>query len=811
MLNTLIHLLVPDAKIPPDTVQISVEPEGLSWGWAFFILICLVTVLALGYRKFAPAIPNWKRIVLIFLRGIFLALILLFLVHPVLHITVEEAVRRPLIVLLDTSQSMRLLDRRNRPEDLSRAALAKGVLSPSEGLRKLSASDGVDLAQFSRQQLLEFLAANTKLNLWPRLFEKTDLQFYGFGRNVTRLGEFSSTQGEKLPPEKITSFFHSLHYDNNLTALGDSLKEILNEQRGQSSAGILIITDGAHNTGSHPVEAAAMARQDDVPLFLYGVGVTNPPDIMVTGLNAPKIMNVKEKTVLTARIRTQGMQGKQATIQLRVGGRIVDQQPLEFRTDGEQEIAFNFTPDKPGEYSMEAAVPALPDEAVKDNNSAEAKVRVVDDKINILLIKQEPDWDFQYLLGMLQRDRRIKLKCILLKGDKELATMPDSPFLEKIPEAREELTVNDIIILSDTDPAKLGDARMQLLTEWVSKGGGGLVFIAGPEFCPNAYAGTPLEPLLPVEASSRVSKSYMEAVKLNLTLYGENSPLLSLSENAEENAALWKKFPGVSWTAWTGKARPGSQVLMTDPTPERVTRDGAMPVLVQQNYGLGTSLYIGFNETYRWRSQAGEKYYTRIWGQLIQALSSQRKQGTAALTQLRYDRTQYLVGDRIRVSGRIFKPGFEPLTDPEVPATMLVTSSGTPGSTPPQTLRTTLLAVPGRPGEYRCEIPAARAGSYEFSTLQEPDTKLKCEVSTPRVEQSDIAMNEKLLKDMAIASAGRFLREEDLDKLPGLVSEKSTGNAVFKKIPLIYSPLLFILALLAACLEWHWRRKLDLK
>lgn len=812
MLNTLFHILVPNIVIPEGAAPPTVEAEGMSWGWALFILVFLVVALAWSYRKFAPAVPVWKRLSLTVLRGILFALILVFLVHPVLHFTVEESVRRPLLVLLDTTQSMQIHDQRNRPEDLARAALAKGLIGPTDGVKKALPLEGDKLKEISRQQLLESLAANTRLNLWTRLFDKADLVFYGFGRKTRRLSEFIQTPGESFTTENAAAFFHAQHYDENLTALGDSLKDILNEQRGQSLAGILVITDGANNTGSPVLEAANLAKQDGVPLFLYGVGVTNTPDIMVVGLSSPQVINVKEKTAMTVRIRSQSMVGKKATIQLKLDGKVVDQQPLEFRAEGEQDLTLNFTPDKTGEHTMEAFVPPLPEEFVKDNNSASLKVRVVDDKINILLIKEEPDWDFEYLLSMLQRDRRVKLKCVVIKGDPDLSSQPDSIFLDKIPEDKEALTNNDIVILSDVNPSELGTTRMTVLNDWVSKTGGGLIFVAGPQYCPNGYIQTPLEPLLPVEINSKSASRYEEPVKLDLTLLGESSPMLFLSENPEQNIAQWKKFAGVFWTAWVGRAHPGSQVLMTDPTPERVTRDGAMPVMVQQNYGLGMSLYIGFNETYRWRSHEGEKYYTRIWGQLIQTLSSARKQGASALTQLRLDKTQYVVGDRIRIAGRIFKPGFEPLTDPEVPATLVITPpEGERTAQPAQTIHVSLQALPDFPGEYRCEIPATHAGNYHFTTVRDPESPLKFDVTVPRVELADIAMNEKLLKAMANTSGGRFLREEDLDSLPQLLAEKSSDNVSFKKIPLAFSPIFFFTAILVACIEWFWRRKLELK
>jgi hypothetical protein len=64
---------------------------------------------------------------------------------------------------------------------------------------------------------------------------------------------------------------------------------------------------------------------------------------------------------------------------------------------------------------------------------------------------------------------------------------------------------------------------------------------------------------------------------------------------------------------------------------------------------------------------------------------------------------------------------------------------------------------------------------------------------------------------MANASGGRFFREEDLNKLPDLISSKAAAAPTFKKIPLAFAPFLLAMIILVACTEWLWRRKLELK
>jgi hypothetical protein len=813
MLHFILSLLAPGEKIPRDATQFSLEHEGLSWGWAFFAFVGLVALTVWSYRKFAPTLGYFTRPGLIILRSILLALLLFLLVRPVLLITVDETVRRPLLVLLDTTQSMGLVDHRGHPEDIVRAAIAKGLVDPAGGLKQTVSSDAQNSVQaLSRRDLLEALAANPKLNLWPRLNEHANLVFYGFGRKIGELGELAPPKGGKLTPEESASFFHALKYDDNLTAIGDSLRELLDEERGQPNSGVLLITDGANNTGSSPLEAAEIAKEDEVPLFIYGVGVTSPQDIMVAGLDAPQVANVKEKLTVTAHIRAQSMLGRKGTIQLKANGKIVDEEPIEFRADGEQEVQLSYIPDVMGEADLEAYVPPLPEEAVKDNNSAKATVRIADNKIKVLVVEEQPNWDFQYLIQMLQRDRRIKLKVDLIKGDPESTTDPNSPFIDKLPDDKETLSSNDLVVIGDVDPADLGPARMKILSDWVSNLGGGIIFQAGPQSDPNAYRGTPLEPMLPIETQGKTADRYDNPVKLSLTPAGEDS-ILTISQDPQKNLALWGGFPGVHWTAWVGKARPGARVLLTDPTASRSTEQGPMPVIAQQDYGRGQSLYVGFRETYRWRSHQGESFYTQIWGQMIQALTSAHVIGASAMTQLQTDKPSYFTGDKVRISGRLFQSGMVPMTDAEVPGILIFTPDPTANQPAPiqQTKELRLESVPDQAGEYRVETTASDAGSYSYSTARDPKVILKWKVLQPHVELSDIAMNEKLLRGMAAAAGGHFLREEDLNGLPALMTSQSSGTITFKRIPLAFAPALLALIIIVACLEWLWRRKLELK
>ena len=787
--------------------------EGLSWGWAFFLLLGLGIVVWWLYRLGAPGLSKAQRGLLTALRIALAGVFLLLLVKPVILLTTNDPVRERLLVVLDTTQSMEIKDHRSSPEDMLRASIAAGLAAPTTNIKGDAPAGADKWRDASRAELLKALAANEKLNLWSRLQEKVDLDFYSFGRDARKLGPMGKESEGPIDTSDARKFFDGLKFDEDATALGESLRQVLTQNRGPGAAGVLVITDGANNSGTPPLEVAEIAKQDGIPLFLYGMGIMGPKDIVVREVAGPRGAFIKERAEFSVKVFSSGFNSRATRIQLKADGKTVDEQEVKLG-DGETVYTLGYEPQEKGEVNIEAFAVPLDEESSKDNNTASTKVRVLDNKVKVLYVEQEPRWDFRYLLSSLERDRRIAVKCVLVEGGSEMADEPDSPFLKEFPSNRADLVANEIIILGDVDPKALGDANMKLIKEWVGELGGGLVFLAGSKNNPFRYAGTPLEPLLPVSLDARLTEEQAaarsrEPIPLKLTTSGEYSPLLRLADGNLENRQIWNSFPGVRWTARVAGARPSAQVFLVDSNPDHAANGEPRPVIAEQTFGRGTVMYFGFDETYRWRSKAGEKLYSKIWNQIIQNFSLDRQLGASARTQINTDRSEYFVGEKVVIAGKIYSQSFAPLKEATVAGTLVFTGEEENAREEPVELR--LVAVPDQPGSYQAEFTAGKSGSYRFSTLMDPKAVVKIHAVPPRLELTETAMDASLLQAMADASGGKFLREENLDGLPKLISSRGTTIATFKKRELYYSPWWMGALIALACMEWFLRRLWQLK
>lgn len=790
----------------------ALHAEGLPFAWALLLLILAGFLIVWSHQKFAFSAGKLRSWILMILRFLLVGVLLWLVTRPVLERTSSQNVRSTLLVLVDSSASMSLTDERKPNPDQIRAAIALNLVDPKTSLEQ-KAPNNEAVQKTTRAQMVQAVFENPRLDLLGRLSRDFDLVFYGFDRQPFLLTSATEEKEKVATSAKLPW----PPFDGDATAIGDAVIGLLNNHRGQPLAGILLATDGVNNTGSPPTEAVQQARVDGVPLFTYGVGIETPRDFIMQRLQAPRLGFVNERVNFEAAFRATGMVGSDAKVVLLQNGKEVARTSVRIETDGIYEATLAFEPDKAGASEMEVRIEPDPNEFFTDNNRLSTPLRVIDDKIRVLYIEETPRWDFRYLLSALQLDKRLDVSAFLFNGDPGLDQIEDSPFLKELPRSPEELIRYQIIILGDVNPESLGEEWMRWMEKWVNEVGGGVIFLAGTQHNPIRYAGTPLEPLLPVLLDRSVSlevyqKRYPELQPLRLTPEGEVSPYLRLSDQPQENLQIWRRFPGVRWTAKVGRAKPGAEVSLVDPDPSRSAAPPGMPVIARHTFGAGEVVYFGIDETYRWRSKVGNRHYIRIWGQIMQAMSLQRLQGASDRVQLRASRPRYSTGEQVVISGRIFQKGFTPMTQPTIPG-VLVRLPLEGGEQEIDRRELNVEAQENRLGEYAASFTVTAPGRYRFHTLEEPTAIVEFDVQESRIELKESGLNITLLTTMAKDTKGQFFREESLHQLPGALQNSSTRMSQLRseRLRLYYSPWWLLALVVLMCSEWTLRRLSGLK
>ncbi|MDD5351366.1 MAG: hypothetical protein PHQ12_14235, partial [Chthoniobacteraceae bacterium] len=329
---------------------------------------------------------------------------------------------------------------------------------------------------------------------------------------------------------------------------------------------------------------------------------------------------------------------------------------------------------------------------------------------------------------------------------------------------------------------------------------------------PSSYLNTPFAKLLPVEVEPSAAIQHgapIHSTTLVLTGLGRTNPMLKLSPDEQQNAEIWRDFPPVQWINRVTRAKAGSQVLLEDTDPAKANRQNRMPAMALQQYGVGQVLYIGTDNTWRWRQEGNVGYYPLLWGQIVQRMALAHLLGGSKRTQLSADKQHYTTGDRVTVLARLYDKSFNPIKEPSVDGFYTAEAAAGQGGAPKQSVQ--LRALPDQPGMYRGEFVAVTPGSYKLSVDGDAETVLGFAVTKPRFELGETAMNEPLLKEMGRVSGGEFFREENLATLPGKLAQKDERISRVIDADIWSSPFYFLLVALLAIAEWVLRKYYELK
>jgi uncharacterized membrane protein len=795
-------------------------------GWVTWIALvaaaAAVAVASYRLRGFGLA-PARVRLLLALRLAALLGLAAVLL-RPSLGLRVEGAIRQTLVLLFDQSASFALVDPRTDPADQARAAIATGALGPAAGLTAPLPPPAAALHP-TRLDLLRSVLTNRELALLERLGRTFDLRAHGFAGTLLPLPltdtNTAPTPGAAPNPSPLAA---ALRAEGRETAPGTALREVLDQERGRPLAGIVMFTDGIRNAGPDPTEIARLARDAGVPVHTVGLGTTAPRDLQVVDLTAPDAAFARDEVAVSARLRARGLAGQTARVALRLDGTVVDEREVRFAEDGDVVADLKATPDRPGDVELAVEVAARPDEILAENNRASRRLRVLDDRIRVLFIEQSPRWEYRYLQALLLRDRRVDLKCLLFDGDPAIARTPDSPYLESFPARREDLFGFDLVVFGDVDPRNFTPSQLDLIAEFVSRAGGSLLMIAGRRFAPWSYRDSPLDRLLPVEfdrpsLGNPTTTLHDRPLRLALTPEGKTSPLLRLADDPEEHLRRWEALAPVFWIAPVARAKPAAQVLVVQQTGD--DRQPRIPVIALQQYGVGQTMFVGTDNTWRWRRNEGEQFYVSFWGRVVQRLAINHLVSGNRRTQIALDRTVALPGERLGLTARLFDSAFEPLTDPTVRGRIERENPTPPGATPapaPATppaatapLEVVLRAVPDQPGVYRGDLTAPAPGRYRLVLGEEVPAALDFTVDNRIVEAGETALQSASLQELSAATGGASFREEDLHRLPDTVRGKAQRVQSRLSVDLWSSPLYYLGILLLLAVEWILRKLWQLK
>ncbi len=735
--------------------------------------------------------------------------------------------------------------------------------------RSVDAAAARPRGEIMRQALARHAAFEDNRPLLEELNRHYGLRFYRFGyepREITRedfdtdyltASEKNDGSSEENPSPGETPL-GSFVKETNISA---ALERAMEATSPESLAGVLLLTDGRHNSATPPEDALQQLALQHTPVTSLVVGShEGPADISILHLRAPESIYLGDRVSVRAEVKADNLRGQRLVAVLSQNGKVADLREIEIEdVNFHTELRFNHVPEEKGIYDYNLAIEPLAAEAYQENNQWNFKVAVTDDRTNVLLVDNYPRWEFRYLRNLFYgRDKSVHLQYVLLTPDViDRAQEPPAVYASarrkfgdaeatRLPENAQEWSLFDVIILGDVPPESLDEETRGLIREQVEKRGALLVLSSGPRYMPHAYRDESLRDLLPVlfESSDEfLGDSPEQSYHIELTTEGRTSPIMQQAASHAASQRIWDNLPALRWRFVPGGIKEGAEILavarpaglttvnLPSPeaarSPDEVTeairrlatqkefeKDHAL--VVTQSFGLGKVAMLCFDRTWRLRYGVGDTYHHRFWGQLVRWGAGESLRAGTELVRLGTDRLTYSPNDPIQVIAQVLTPERFPVTDGNVYIRVSRNNE--------TVQRRALTFREGSAGIFETALdPLPEEGEYQFTlegkavneSLAESgtsavDTTVLVETARNPVELAELTADRDFLKQAAQLTGGTVAEANETSLLPGYFGAPKETLQERRDVTLWDSWPFLVLFILLLTAEWLLRRRYGL-
>ncbi len=394
------------------------------------------------------------------------------------------------------------------------------------------------------------------------------------------------------------------------SALGSTRERLA----GAPSAAVVLLSDGADNgEGASPAvreQARALARAG-VRVDTCLVGNPTPRDVALTAWAEAAYALGGEPVPIRVRLEHEGFGRAAVTVTVRHGEKTLATRDLTLPPDEKwTEVALDVQPEDSGRTRCRIETSPLPGELTATNNTAGVEVFLIDQPLEVLYVEKVPRWQYRFLVNAMRRDEKLEPTAVLLSEDAAAASGERAA--AALPANVEELARFDAIVLGDVGPQDLPADLWRGIEDHVRAAGAGLVLIAGTEHNPRDLAAV-LGASLPFERAEAPAEGEAAALRPMPAPLGLRHPLMRFGGAADARSA-WEAQPPIEWMCPVQDVKAGALVLAE---VAGAAGGAAQPLVLLQRVGRGTVVFVGTDETWKWRYQTGDKYFYGFWGRVL--------------------------------------------------------------------------------------------------------------------------------------------------------------------------------------------------
>ncbi len=796
--------------------------EPRDWFWPILVLLLLLYWIRRRYVIDGAELKNWQRYLLLLLRTAVAVTLLIYFLHPQWERIVGAS---RVAILVDSSASMSTRDREAEENEPTTET------SPSR-----------------MEKLLDWM---NRTEIVDKLREKHDVVLYRFDESLQRMVQIDHKKTNDTI-ESSKSETPEIPADGAETRLGESLRELLQRERGQPLSGVLLLSDGGLNSGEPTDSALELAKNSQIPIYTIGFGLKQLPlNYRILHVDAPDRAFPDDPFKFKVQVELQGNpqagNGEESLsnplpklpVELWIdnnsdqespsavpsSARLVGKQEIDLKPGTNRELDFEVKPETLGKFKLFVKLDAPKDDRIPEDNLQTAVVEVVDRKDRVLLFAGGPLRDYQFLCNQLYRDKSVQVDVFLPWASPGISQSADK-ILDSFPNDATEMSQYDCIVAFDPDWRVLSPKQVETLEHWVARLGGGLIVVAGPVNLADTITGWPADPTMdkiramyPVDVSAQRTTAVLayrtdsQPWPLKWERSGEEAEFLRPADTETESRAIWSEFPGFYSFFLVRGLKPTATLYAKSSSPDAAGTTGQAALFAEQYYGAGRVFYVGSGEIWRLR-MIDDTYFEKIYTKLIRHVSQGRLQQRSQRGSLAADKKKYSLGSTATIRATVYDPQFKPLVATQVFLDVIPPDA--------KVRRIPLEVDPNVPGSYSGFVPLLLEGNWTLK-LQIPETsETLTEVVQARIsdlESENPSRNEPLLEEIAQKTDGEYFETPYLAVPPSTDTETSlvdrfairsqqsvldtTADEKTRKV------FLYVLCSLL-CVEWTLRRLMRL-
>ena len=617
------------------------------------LLLAVFLVAALVYTVFyyrsVRRIPTKGRKIMGLCHLLALAVLIVIVAMPAAKVRYAKTYRPTMLMLVDTSRSMDVRDKRVTNEALAEAAKILGGLPFDQDVaadvirQQLGKPEAA-----SRLDLVKALFAHPQIDLLRRAGERFDVRFFSFDRGIAPEGG----------AEDAKAWLADREANGDESRIGTAVREAVSRHTGLPVAGVMVFSDFGWVNGEDPVRVAAGMRKQGIPIYPIPIGLPSPPDVMIGEVIAPEAVFQGDPVTLRVRVQSRGLDGQSTTLKLKVDGEDTRSETVSL-AEGSQFVEMRIQPKQSsGTLQLDFGIDGTEADSNPENNAASHRMRIIDEKIKVLYVEGSPRWEFRYLRWVLMRNPHLKTRFLMTQGDPDLPKL--SPlYMAEFPKDARNIFEYDLVIIGDVPSGYFKPGQLELLEEQIKEHGGSLIMLAGSQAAPSSYVDTPVARILPVNIGVGKARAIANNRFPEIPRDQVRNSITTLDDSPETNQRIWSKVRPLGRLPVLDGPKAGASVLLDLSGDTAGTPD--YPVVSWQTYGKGKCMFVASDRLWRLRLEVGDAHHARFWGQCIQFLSMSRLLGQNKRISLQTERTSYHPGEPIRIYANVLSDTYQPV------------------------------------------------------------------------------------------------------------------------------------------------------